>query len=151
MIPTTELEARHGIPGCSYSIHRSSIEDLDEGKAAGPPIQFARVGDRVLHQWHCNDSQYWSSLRDSGFQSIFQRCLACWSIIAMWRMASERKPMSSTTKGSLSTILSRRYFWSDWGGYRCPVDPILITGIRYSADLQRAYAESSVSNVLIGL
>ncbi|VDO60812.1 unnamed protein product [Heligmosomoides polygyrus] len=102
MIPTTELEARHGIPGCSYSIHRSSIEDLDEGKAAGPPIQFARVGDRVLHQWHCNDSQ------DSGFQSIFQRCL-----------------------GSLSTIL-------------CPVDPILITGIRYSADLQRAYAESSV-------
>lgn len=58
MIPTTELEARHGIPGCSYSIHRSSIEDLDEGKAAGPPIQFARVGDRVLHQWHCNDSQY---------------------------------------------------------------------------------------------
>ncbi|RCN33985.1 zona pellucida-like domain protein [Ancylostoma caninum] len=29
-------------------------------------------------------------------------------------------------------------------GVRCPVDPILITGIRYSADLQRAYAESSV-------
>ncbi|VDN35494.1 unnamed protein product [Cylicostephanus goldi] len=26
----------------------------------------------------------------------------------------------------------------------CPVDPILITGIRYSADLQRAYAESSL-------
>ncbi|KAK6017428.1 hypothetical protein OSTOST_17053 [Ostertagia ostertagi] len=26
----------------------------------------------------------------------------------------------------------------------CPVDPILITGIRYSSDLQRAYAESSV-------
>lgn len=102
MIPTTEVEARHGIPGCTYSIHRfvhpfpiyvifllhailsirddfydhsvlkippysfdfiiisfhlrSSIDDLDAGKAAGPPIQFARVGDRVLHQWHCNDS-----------------------------------------------------------------------------------------------
>lgn len=26
----------------------------------------------------------------------------------------------------------------------CPIDPILITGIRYSSDLQRAYAESSV-------
>ena len=49
-IPTTEVEARHGIPGCTYSIHRSSIEDLDAGKPAGPPIQFARVGDRVLHQ-----------------------------------------------------------------------------------------------------
>lgn len=26
----------------------------------------------------------------------------------------------------------------------CPIDPILITGIRYSADLMRAYAESHV-------
>lgn len=26
----------------------------------------------------------------------------------------------------------------------CPVDPVLITGIRYSSDLQRAYAESQV-------
>lgn len=26
----------------------------------------------------------------------------------------------------------------------CPTDPILITGIRYSQDLQRAYAESQV-------
>lgn len=26
----------------------------------------------------------------------------------------------------------------------CPIDPILITGIRYSSDLQRAYAESQV-------
>lgn len=51
-IPTTELEARHSIPGCTYSIHRSSIEDLDAGKPAGPPIQFSKVGDKVLHQWH---------------------------------------------------------------------------------------------------
>ncbi|PIO65887.1 hypothetical protein TELCIR_12418, partial [Teladorsagia circumcincta] len=58
MIPTTELEARHGIPGCTYSIHKSSIEELDEGRPAGPPIQFARVGDRVLHQWHCNDKMF---------------------------------------------------------------------------------------------
>uniref|UniRef100_A0A8R1HSY1 ZP domain-containing protein n=2 Tax=Caenorhabditis japonica TaxID=281687 RepID=A0A8R1HSY1_CAEJA len=29
-------------------------------------------------------------------------------------------------------------------GKGCPIDPILITGIRYSSDLQRAYAESSV-------
>ena len=36
MIPTTEVEARHGIPGCSYSIHRSSIADLDLG---GKPRQ----------------------------------------------------------------------------------------------------------------
>uniref|UniRef100_A0A1I7W8N8 ZP domain-containing protein n=1 Tax=Heterorhabditis bacteriophora TaxID=37862 RepID=A0A1I7W8N8_HETBA len=48
MIPTTEVEARHGIPGCSYSIHRSSIDDLDQGRPAGEPIQFARVGDRKL-------------------------------------------------------------------------------------------------------
>lgn len=29
---------------------------------------------------------------------------------------------------------------------RCPVDPILITGIRYSSDLQRGYAESQVNH-----
>uniref|UniRef100_A0A914GVG2 ZP domain-containing protein n=1 Tax=Globodera rostochiensis TaxID=31243 RepID=A0A914GVG2_GLORO len=58
MIPTTEVEARHGIPGCSYSIHRSSIDDLDAGKPAGSAIQFARVGDKVLHQWHCDDQMF---------------------------------------------------------------------------------------------
>ena len=35
MLPTTEVEARHGIPGCTYSIHRSSIDELDAGKPAG--------------------------------------------------------------------------------------------------------------------
>ncbi|EYC40386.1 hypothetical protein Y032_0615g690 [Ancylostoma ceylanicum] len=108
MIPTTELEARHGIPGCSYSIHRSSIEDLDEGKAAGPPIQFARVGDRVLHQWHCNDKM---------FGVLINNCYV------------------TDGFGKKADVIN------DKG---CPVDPILITGIRYSADLQRAYAESSV-------
>ncbi|KAL3103258.1 hypothetical protein niasHS_002444 [Heterodera schachtii] len=58
MLPTTEVEARHGIPGCSYSIHRSSIDDLDAGKPAGSAIQFARVGDKVLHQWHCDDQMF---------------------------------------------------------------------------------------------
>ena len=58
MIATTELEARHTIPGCTYSIHPSSIEDIDAGRAAGKPIQFARVGDRVLHQWHCEDRKF---------------------------------------------------------------------------------------------
>ncbi|WKX91496.1 hypothetical protein Q1695_009938 [Nippostrongylus brasiliensis] len=108
MIPTTELEARHGIPGCSYSIHRSSIEELDEGKAAGPPIQFARVGDRVLHQWHCNDKM---------FGILINNCYV------------------TDGFGKKADVIN------DKG---CPVDPILITGIRYSADLQRAYAESSV-------
>ncbi|CAJ0593982.1 unnamed protein product [Cylicocyclus nassatus] len=108
MIPTTELEARHGIPGCSYSIHRSSIEDLDEGKPAGPPIQFARVGDRVLHQWHCNDKM---------FGVLINNCYV------------------TDGFGKKADVIN------DKG---CPVDPILITGIRYSADLQRAYAESSV-------
>ena len=55
MIPTTEVEARHGIPGCTYSIHRSSIDDLDAGRPPGAPIQFAKIGDRILHQWHCDD------------------------------------------------------------------------------------------------
>ena len=55
MIPTTEVEARHGIPGCTYSIHRSSIDDLDAGRPPGAPIQFAKIGDRVVHQWHCDD------------------------------------------------------------------------------------------------
>ncbi|KHJ78773.1 hypothetical protein OESDEN_13253 [Oesophagostomum dentatum] len=109
MIPTTEVEARHGIPGCSYSIHRSSIEDLDEGRPAGPPIQFARVGDRVLHQWHCNDKM---------FGVLINNCYV------------------TDGFGKKADVIN------DKG---CPVDPILITGIRYSADLQRAYAESSVS------
>ncbi|KAK6730792.1 hypothetical protein RB195_007329 [Necator americanus] len=108
MIPTTELEARHGIPGCSYSIHHSSIEDLDEGKPAGPPIQFARIGDRVLHQWHCNDKM---------FGVLINNCYV------------------TDGFGKKADVIN------DKG---CPVDPILITGIRYSADLQRAYAESSV-------
>ena len=59
MIPTTEVEARHGIPGCTYSIHRSSIDDLDAGRPAGAPIQFAKVGDKVLHQWHCDDRKFY--------------------------------------------------------------------------------------------
>ncbi|VDO61556.1 unnamed protein product [Haemonchus placei] len=108
MIPTTELEARHGIPGCTYSIHKSSIEDLDEGKAAGPPIQFARVGDRVLHQWHCNDKM---------FGILINNCYV------------------TDGFGKKADVINEK---------GCPVDPILITGIRYSADLQRAYAESSV-------
>ncbi|VDK31746.1 unnamed protein product [Gongylonema pulchrum] len=58
MIATTEVEARHAIPGCSYSIHSSSIDDLDAGRPAGPVIKFAGVGDRVLHQWHCDDQMF---------------------------------------------------------------------------------------------
>ncbi|KJH51616.1 zona pellucida-like domain protein [Dictyocaulus viviparus] len=108
MIPTNEVEARHGIPGCSYSIHRSSIQDLDEGKPAGPPIQFARVGDRVLHQWHCNDQM---------FGVLINNCYV------------------TDGFGKKADVID------DKG---CAVDPILITGIRYSPDLQRAYAESSV-------
>ncbi|CAI4225787.1 unnamed protein product [Auanema sp. JU1783] len=108
MIPTTEVEARHGIPGCSYTIHRSSIEDLDAGNPAGPPIQFARVGDRVLHQWHCNDKM---------FGVLVNNCYV------------------TDGFGKKADVI-------DSNG--CAIDPILITGIRYSSDLQRAYAESSV-------
>ncbi|CAI2306073.1 unnamed protein product [Caenorhabditis sp. 36 PRJEB53466] len=108
MIPTTELEARHGIPGCSYSIHSSTIEDLDAGRPAGQPIQFARVGDRVVHQWHCNDQMYGVLINNCYVTDGF---------------------------GKKAAVI-------DENG--CPVDPILITGIRYSTDLQRAYAESQV-------
>ncbi|CAD5211475.1 unnamed protein product [Bursaphelenchus xylophilus] len=108
MIATTEIDARHGIPGCSYSIHRSSIEELDEGQPAGAPIQFAKIGDKVLHQWHCDDSMY---------GVLVHNCYVTDGV---------------NTKAEV--IDSRG----------CPVDPILITGIRYSADLQRAYAESQV-------
>jgi hypothetical protein len=108
MIPTTELEARHGIPGCTYSIHRSSIEDLDAGKPAGTPIQFAKVGDKVLHQWHCDDDM---------FGILLKNCY-----------------VTDGVKQRAEVIDSRG----------CPVDQVSITGIRYSQDLQRAYAESSV-------
>ncbi|CAI5437471.1 unnamed protein product [Caenorhabditis angaria] len=108
MIPTSELEARHGIPGCSYSIHSSSIDDLDAGRPAGQPIQFARVGDRVVHQWHCNDQMYGVLINNCYVTDGF---------------------------GKKADVID------DKG---CPINPILITGIRYSSDLQRAYAESSV-------
>uniref|UniRef100_A0A914XU14 ZP domain-containing protein n=1 Tax=Panagrolaimus superbus TaxID=310955 RepID=A0A914XU14_9BILA len=108
MIPTTEVEARHGIPGCTYSIHRSSIDDLDSGRPPGAPIQFAKIGDRVLHQWHCDDQM---------FGVLINNCYV--------------------TDG-----VNKRAEVIDSRG--CPVDPILITGIRYSEDLQRAYAESQV-------
>ncbi|TKR94108.1 hypothetical protein L596_008439 [Steinernema carpocapsae] len=124
MIPTTEVEARHGIPGCTYSIHRSSIDDLDAGKPAGPPIQFARVGDKVLHQWHCDDrknSKAERSLRYSPVSEMFGiRINNCYVTDGFGQRAS---------------------VVDDKG---CPVDPIVITGIRYSSDLQRAYAESQV-------
>lgn len=108
MIPTTELEARHGIPGCSYSIHSSTIDELDAGRPAGAPIQFARVGDKVLHQWHCNDQMYGILINNCYVTDGF---------------------------GKKADVID------DKG---CPLDAILITGIRYSPDLQRAYAESSV-------
>ncbi|CEF64878.1 Zona pellucida domain-containing protein [Strongyloides ratti] len=108
MMPTTEIEARHGIPGCTYSIHRSSIEDLDAGKPAGPTIQFARIGDKVLHQWHCDDQSYGILINNCYVTDGF----------------GKKAPVIDS-KG-------------------CPVDPILVTGIRYSKDLQRGYAESQV-------
>ncbi|KAK0425817.1 hypothetical protein QR680_009405 [Steinernema hermaphroditum] len=108
MIPTTEVEARHGIPGCTYSIHRSSIADLDAGRPAGPPIQFARVGDKVLHQWHCDDQMFGIRINNCYVTDGF---------------------------GQRASVVDEK---------GCPVDPIVITGIRYSPDLQRAYAESQV-------
>ncbi|KAE9547729.1 hypothetical protein FO519_009056 [Halicephalobus sp. NKZ332] len=108
MLPTTEVEARHGIPGCTYSIHRSSIDDLDAGRPAGAPIQFAKVGDKVLHQWHCDDQM---------FGVLINNCYVTDGV--------DKKADVIDSRG-------------------CPVDPILITGIRYSEDMQRAYAESQV-------
>ncbi|EJD74643.1 hypothetical protein LOAG_11778, partial [Loa loa] len=108
MIATTEMEARHPIPGCSYSIHASSIDDLESGKPAGPIIKYARIGDRVLHQWHCDDQMYGILINNCYVTDGF---------------------------GKRSEVI-------DSNG--CSVDPILITGIRYSADLQRAYGESMV-------
>uniref|UniRef100_A0A914M4L7 ZP domain-containing protein n=1 Tax=Meloidogyne incognita TaxID=6306 RepID=A0A914M4L7_MELIC len=109
MLPTTEVEARHGIPGCTYSIHRSSIDELDAGKPAGAVIQFARVGDKVLHQWYCSTNEMFGILINNCF-------------------------VTDGVKQRVQVI--------DAQG--CPLDPILITGTRYSADLQRAYAESQV-------
>uniref|UniRef100_A0A158Q928 ZP domain-containing protein n=1 Tax=Elaeophora elaphi TaxID=1147741 RepID=A0A158Q928_9BILA len=108
MIATTEVEARHPIPGCSYSIHASSIDDLEAGKPAGPIIKYARVGDRVLHQWHCDDQMYGILINNCYVTDGF---------------------------GKRTEVI-------DSNG--CSVDPILITGIRYSSDLQRAYGESMV-------
>ncbi|KAM3720852.1 Cuticlin-6 [Dirofilaria immitis] len=108
MIATKEMEARHPIPGCSYSIHSSSIDDLEAGKPAGPTIKYARVGDRVLHQWHCDDQM---------FGILINNCYV--------------------TDG-----FGKRTEVIDSNG--CSIDPILITSIRYSSDLQRAYGESMV-------
>ncbi|VBB32461.1 unnamed protein product [Acanthocheilonema viteae] len=108
MIATTEVEARHPIPGCSYSIHASSIDDLEAGKPAGPIIIYARVGDRVLHQWHCDDQMYGILINNCYVTDGF---------------------------GKRTEVI-------DSNG--CSIDPILISGIRYSADLQRAYGESMV-------
>lgn len=33
--------------GCVYSIHKSTIEELDAGQPPGTPITFAKVGDKV--------------------------------------------------------------------------------------------------------
>ncbi|VDM38276.1 unnamed protein product [Toxocara canis] len=149
MIPTTEVEARHSIPGCSYSIHSSSIDELDAGKPAGPPIQFARVGDRVLHQWHCDDGNH---LVQTFNVSFVARQIS--------RRTPKRKqfhnprpsPYRHTDFSKMFGILINNCYVTDGFGKRadvvdskgCSVDAILITGIRYSPDLQRAYAESQV-------
>ncbi|KAI6181407.1 Cutl-8 [Aphelenchoides besseyi] len=99
MIPTTEVEARHGIPGCTYSIHRSTIEDLRQGKPAGTAVQFAKVGDKGM------------------YGILLKNCY-----------------VTDGVKQRAEVIDSRG----------CPVDPVLITGVMYSDDLQRAYAESTV-------
>ncbi|VDK79476.1 unnamed protein product [Litomosoides sigmodontis] len=108
MIPTTEMEARHPIPGCSYSIHASSINDIEAGRPAGTVIKYARIGDRVLHQWHCDDQMYGILINNCYVTDGF---------------------------GKRTEVI-------DSNG--CSIDPILITSIRYSNDLQRAYGESTV-------
>ncbi|MFH4981398.1 hypothetical protein AB6A40_008107 [Gnathostoma spinigerum] len=108
MIATTEVRGRHSIPGCAYSIHASTIEDLNEGRPAGLPIVFARIGDRVLHQWHCDDEM---------FGILIKNCYVADGF------------------GSRADVIDDR---------GCVVDPILINGIHYTPDLQRAYAESQV-------
>lgn len=45
MISTTELAESPPMPQCRYSLHLDNPE--------GPEVQFARVGDKVVHRWDC--------------------------------------------------------------------------------------------------
>jgi len=45
MLPTIEITAQPSMPACRYEV-------LGDGPS-GPPIRFARVGDKVFHKWTC--------------------------------------------------------------------------------------------------
>uniref|UniRef100_A0AC35TH79 ZP domain-containing protein n=1 Tax=Rhabditophanes sp. KR3021 TaxID=114890 RepID=A0AC35TH79_9BILA len=102
----SEIEARHGIAGCTYSMHSSSIDQIESGKPVGPAIQHARIGQKVLHQWHCDDQI---------FGMLLHNCY-----------------VTDGIKHRIDVI--------DESG--CPLDPLIVSGIKYSEDLQRAYAET---------
>ena len=49
VIPTTELNDQSSMPTCTYSVRSGTLD--------GPPVTFAKVGDKVVHRWECDSGE----------------------------------------------------------------------------------------------
>lgn len=42
---------------CKYAIYNASFEMVEQNRYLGPPLTYAKVGDRILHAWTCPDGK----------------------------------------------------------------------------------------------
>lgn len=150
MIATSEAVAsREGMP-CAYSIHKGTFAQLDDGQPLGAPLQFAQVGDKILHRWDCPDRNFDRS--DISLPLIIRRVSLRFS--AMFGIFLHDCSVSDGFNETALVIDNKGYpnqlcnvkqiiSWYIFQ-FRCPVDPILISGIRYATNLTQAFAESHV-------
>lgn len=47
MLTTVELSDSASMPQCTYSIHANDSN--------GPLVQYANIGDKIVHKWECTN------------------------------------------------------------------------------------------------
>lgn len=49
MLPTETFQSGTVMPDCRYTVHHERV--------GGPIARFARIGDKVVHQWECDTGE----------------------------------------------------------------------------------------------